>query len=63
MQSTGARYSVSTRRFRFGVACVTTGSAAKDTADALKVDAALQAVDDQVVARERWLDSVEYDRG
>jgi hypothetical protein len=32
---------------------------ANDTADALKVDAALQAVDDQVAARERWLASVE----
>ncbi len=36
---------------------------ARDTAVQLKVDAALQVVDDQVVARERWLESVEYDRG
>ena len=32
---------------------------AKSTSDALKVDAALQAADDQVAARERWLESVE----
>jgi hypothetical protein len=40
--------------------------AVKDTPDELKVDAALQAADDQVAARQRWLQSVEdheYDRG
>lgn len=33
--------------------------AAKDTSRALRVGAALQAADDEVAARERWLESVD----